>query len=268
MDFPASRAPEKTPVQVKRFNALSMRTTASAIQRSASIVRNLGLVACLFCAVGSAAAETPPLPLQGYRLNLGTPGDYRLEGRAAVNLPTIATINSTTAELADRPYAEMIAAAAREAALDPALVHAVIAVESGYGVAARSAKGAIGLMQLMPETALRYGVRASELAAPEANLRAGTRYLRDLVELFDGRIELALAAYNAGENAVLRSNLRIPPFRETQQYVPAVLALYSRWREARPLYIAPKPPVRLPYLPGTQLDATRMPYSIRDQADY
>lgn len=245
-----------------------MRTTASAIQRSASIVRNLGLVACLFFAVGSAAAETPPLPLQGYRLNLGTPGDYRLEGRAAVNLPTIATINSTTAELADRPYAEMIAAAAREAALDPALVHAVIAVESGYGVAARSVKGAIGLMQLMPETALRYGVRASELAAPEANLRAGTRYLRDLVELFDGRIELALAAYNAGQNAVLRSNLRIPPFRETRQYVPAVLALYSRWREAQPLSIAPKPPVRLPYLPGTQLDATRLPYSIRDQADY
>jgi soluble lytic murein transglycosylase-like protein len=158
----------------------------------------------------------------------------------------------------------MIAAAARAAALDPALVHAVIAVESGYGATAKSPKGAVGLMQVMPETALRYGVRASELATPAANLRAGTRYLRDLFELFDSRIELALAAYNAGEHAVLRNNFRIPPYRETQQYVPAVLALYAKWREAQPLSAPPKIQERTQYLSGTQLDAARLQNSVRE----
>lgn len=139
----------------------------------------------------------------------------------------------TPRRFADQRFSGLIETAARDAALDPALVHAVIAVESGYNPEARSAKGAIGLMQVLPETASRYGV-ADPASSPEANLRAGTRYLRHLMRLFDDRLELVLAAYNAGEHAVLRHGNRIPPYRETQQYVPAVMARYLEWREPAP----------------------------------
>jgi soluble lytic murein transglycosylase-like protein len=145
----------------------------------------------------------------------------------------------------------MIDDAAREAALEPALVHAVISVESGYNAAARSPKGAIGLMQVMPETASRYGVRDAA-RSPQANLKAGTLYLSDLMQLFENRLDLVLAAYNAGENAVLRYGQRIPPYRETQLYVPAVLARYFEWRESLPVAVAAPP--RIQYMPGTVLD--------------
>ena len=153
------------------------------------------------------------------------------------------------AQLADMPFAAEIQRASRQAALDPALVHALIYVESRYNPVARSPKGAIGLMQLMPETARRYGVTKA-VHALEANLRAGTHYLSDLITLFDNRIDLALAAYNAGENAVLRHGMRIPPYRETRDYVPAVLARYRELKEAEP---APGR-VNVTYLPGTRLD--------------
>ena len=120
---------------------------------------------------------------------------------------------------------------------------------------------AVGLMQLLPETAARYGV-PNPARSLQANLRAGTRYLRDLLQLFDDRIELALAAYNAGENAVQRYGLRIPPFRETQEYVPAVLEKYREWKEP-PAPAAPPARVRIQYLPGTVLD----PDSLRAPAN-
>lgn len=117
--------------------------------------------------------------------------------------------------------------------------------------------GAIGLMQVLPGTAARHGV-SDPGGSPEANLRAGTRYLSYLMRLFHDRIDLVLAAYNAGENAVLRYGLRIPPFRETQRYVPAVLARYHEWREPAP-QVSPDPPVanvpdRIRYLVGTRLE--------------
>jgi soluble lytic murein transglycosylase-like protein len=104
-------------------------------------------------------------------------------------------------------------------------------------------------MQLMPETARRYGVTKA-VYAPEANLRAGANYLSYLITFFDNRIDLALAAYNAGENAVVRHGMRIPPYRETRDYVPAVLARYRELKEAEP---APER-VSVTYLPGTRLD--------------
>jgi len=177
-----------------------------------------------------------------YRLNIAEPQSLRLPGRAPAE-PAIPP------QLADKPYAELISSAARKAALDPALVHAVIFVESRYQAAARSPKGAIGLMQVLPETAARYGV-ADPAKSPEANVKAGTLYLQDLMQLFDGRLELALAAYNAGENAVLRYGHRVPPYPETQSYVPAVLARYREWREP----VVTPGPVRIEYLPGTRLD--------------
>lgn len=106
--------------------------------------------------------------------------------------------------------------------VSPHLLEAVIAVESGYNPRAVSPKGAQGLMQLMPATASRFGV--VDPFDPRENVRAGARYLKQLLELFGGELRLALAAYNAGEQAVIRSGHRIPPYAETQRYVPRVLA--------------------------------------------
>jgi soluble lytic murein transglycosylase-like protein len=106
------------------------------------------------------------------------------------------------------------------------LIAAVIRVESGFNRSAVSPKGARGLMQLMPATAERYG--AFDLHDVRTNVLAGTAYLRDLILMFDGRLDLALAGYNAGENAVRKYNNRIPPYPETKHYVSAVLAEYRR----------------------------------------
>lgn len=118
---------------------------------------------------------------------------------------------------------QWIRAIARRHRLDPALVNAVIGVESGFRPQARSPAGAQGLMQLMPGTAQRLGVDDAD--EPLANIEGGSRYLSRLLRDF-GDVRLALAAYNAGEGAVARHGNAIPPYRETQQYVPRVLSLY------------------------------------------
>jgi soluble lytic murein transglycosylase-like protein len=129
-----------------------------------------------------------------------------------------------------KAFAPLISAVARAHRLDPALLHAVIAVESGYDPGARSPKGAIGLMQLMPDTAARYRVR--DIWNPEENLAGGARYLRDLLRLFDDDLNLVLAAYNAGEAAVIQYGNRVPPYPETRNYVPRVLQHYRLYRNA------------------------------------
>ncbi|HJV87694.1 MAG TPA: lytic transglycosylase domain-containing protein [Noviherbaspirillum sp.] len=109
-----------------------------------------------------------------------------------------------------------------------ALLKAIIEVESGFDAGARSPKGAIGLMQVMPATAARYG--QFNLYSPEQNVEVGARYLRDLLAMFDGNVRLAVAAYNAGENAVIRHGRRVPPYQETIRYVPMVMERYDRFR--------------------------------------
>jgi soluble lytic murein transglycosylase-like protein len=199
----------------------------------------------------AVATELAPLAAPEYRLRLDAADAFRLPHKELNAATNPRRDPATSAQLAGRPFAKQIEEAARAVALDPALVHAVIDVESGYNPAARSNKGALGLMQVMPETASRYGVN-DVARSPEANLKAGTLYLRDLMELFDNRIELVLAAYNAGENAVLRHGQSIPPYRETQLYVPAVLAKYRAWQE--PLPAAVSIPTRINYMPGTTLN--------------
>ena len=126
----------------------------------------------------------------------------------------------------DTPYAKMVRAAAQAAKVQPELIHAVIHVESNYQPAARSPAGAVGLMQLMPATAKRYNVK--NRLDPQQNILGGARYLRDLLDLFEDNLSLTLAAYNAGENAVLKHGKRIPPYGETVAYVPKVMALYKK----------------------------------------
>jgi soluble lytic murein transglycosylase-like protein len=128
-------------------------------------------------------------------------------------------------------FAGTIERAAAAATLQSDLVHAVIAVESGFDPRAVSPRGGIGLMQLMPATARRFGV--SDPFDPEQNIRAGTRYLSELLTRFDRNLELALAAYNAGEEAVERNGRRIPPYDETRRYVPSVLKVMESLKARR-----------------------------------
>ncbi len=118
--------------------------------------------------------------------------------------------------------------------IDYALLQALIATESGFDSRAVSPKGAVGLMQLIPPTAERYGVKAGKnvsiekkLTDPVVNIRAGASYLSDLIKMFPGKIELALAAYNAGEGAVQRAGNNIPNYPETKNYVKTVMQLYG-----------------------------------------
>ena len=118
--------------------------------------------------------------------------------------------------------------------IDYELLQALIATESGFDARAVSPKGAVGLMQLIPPTAERYGVRADKdspiakkLTDPKTNIKAGSSYLRDLIDLFPGQLELAIAAYNAGEGAVQRAGNKIPNYPETKNYVKTVMQLYS-----------------------------------------
>ncbi len=127
----------------------------------------------------------------------------------------------------------LIHQAANKHGIDPALVKAVIAAESGFNPQAVSPKGAIGLMQVIPDTGARYGVTgdarrtaAQKLADPKINITTGVRYLSDLLRMFSGNLELVLAAYNAGEGAVQKHGNDIPPYAETQNYVKTVLQFY------------------------------------------
>jgi soluble lytic murein transglycosylase-like protein len=125
-------------------------------------------------------------------------------------------------------FASHIEDAARAYGVEPALIRAVISAESGHNPYARSRAGALGLMQLMPDTAIRYGV--TNRLDPVQNIHGGARYLRDLLKMFNNDLHLAIAAYNAGEEAVMRHGRRIPPFRETIQYVPRVMKFYQQYR--------------------------------------
>ena len=125
-------------------------------------------------------------------------------------------------------YSPIVDVASRAYGVDKALVHAVISAESGYNPSAVSRAGAVGLMQLMPQTAKRYGVK--NILDPVDNIHGGVRYLKDLLMMFNGNIELAVAAYNAGENAVIKYGNKIPPYAETVQYVPKVIGFYRRFQ--------------------------------------
>jgi hypothetical protein len=120
-------------------------------------------------------------------------------------------------------FEQLIAKTAVKHQVDPKLLHAVIQAESAYNPSAVSSAGAVGLMQLMPATAARFGV--TDRYDPIQNIEGGTRYLKHLLHLFNSDLRLAVAAYNAGENAVMRNHNSIPPYAETRHYVSEVLSL-------------------------------------------
>lgn len=136
-----------------------------------------------------------------------------------------------------KKFEPFLTQAAKDFSVDLALLKAVMAAESRFNPQAVSPKGAIGLMQVMPATAQRYGLSADnaqslrqKLADPETNIRLGARYLRDLHIMFPSRPELILASYNAGEGAVQKYNNQIPPYPETQNYVQIVTQFYNMYK--------------------------------------
>jgi soluble lytic murein transglycosylase-like protein len=153
------------------------------------------------------------------RREANNPAAIPVSAGAPVYMPSQANIQR---------YSSLIEAAAKFHGVDSALVHAVISAESGYNAAALSKAGARGLMQLMPATAQRYGV--NNIMDPQENIQGGVKYLRDLLQMFQGNLELAVAAYNAGENAVIRHGHKVPPYTETVNYVPKVLGFYNKFR--------------------------------------
>lgn len=146
----------------------------------------------------------------GWRVVAGSPDD------AAARVPD---------EGRPAAFAPLLAEAAAQTGVDRRLLQAVAQVESGFNPAARSPKGAEGIMQLIPATGRRYGV--TDPYDARQNVLAGARYLADLLRRFDQDVDIALAAYNAGEGAVERFGRRIPPYRETRDYVPRVKRAYQ-----------------------------------------
>lgn len=217
---------------------------------AAKFLVTVALASCSAGAFADTLEDAPTEPatasaaLEGAQYKLSLPNssayvlrdapEYRLQGRWGKPAPLPEATRPIAKYLppVDLPYQAEVLAAAQASGLEPALIHAVIRVESAYNPTAVSPMGAVGLMQLMPDTAKRYGVKNSR--DPTENIRGGTEYLVELKRMFDGDLNLVLAAYNAGENAVLRYGRAIPRFPETLQYIPRVLAEYERLRTLLP----------------------------------
>lgn len=197
----------------------------------------LPLLACVLWASLAPAHGTTPPKIYKY-LNDGTTsfsdqppakGPYTILSLScfACNLNSNVDWHSTRLHLDEFAYA--IDSAVRKYGVEPALVRALIHAESGFNAKARSRKGAMGLMQLMPGTARDMGV--ADPALPDLNIRGGTKYLASLLLRFRGDVKLALAAYNAGPEAVTKY-AGVPPFAETTVYVQRVQILHQRYKDA------------------------------------
>lgn len=195
----------------------------------------IGLFACLCVtaqeASGDIYAFTDDNGTQSFS-NVPTDARYVLAIRTEQDLDR--TTSAAKRESAINPsnrklFSSEIRQAASAFHLDAALLHAVIAVESSYNTRALSGKGAMGLMQLMPETARQYG--AYDPFDPGQNIWAGAQHLSDLLQHFGNNLPLALAAYNSGEANVVKYRVSIPPFSETMAYVPRVIRLYKKYQQ-------------------------------------
>jgi soluble lytic murein transglycosylase-like protein len=203
------------------------------MRKRATIAACIFFATLAFCVLPADAQIAKVVADSGrqFFVNADPPNPGKLVGakaRAAIYLPAEASFTGRArpALSIDRDGAEkLVREAADRHRVDPALVRAVIETESNWNPGAVSRKGAIGLMQLMPTTAQRFGV--NEAFSPQQNVDAGVRYLKTLLQRYDGNLDLALAAYNAGEGAVDKAH-GIPAFRETRNYVQKVQNAYFR----------------------------------------
>jgi soluble lytic murein transglycosylase-like protein len=196
-----------------------------------------------------------------YSLFYRAPMQTAAPGADVPAAPAVPELNPKLAEFFEsspryRSIRPLLQDAAQRYRVDYALLQALVATESGFDAAAVSPKGAIGLMQVMPDTARRFGVDSdrwksveAKLADPKTNVNLGTRYLRLLIDMFPGKLDLALAAYNAGEGAVQRAGNKVPNYKETQNYVSTVGELYAALKP-------PVPPAKVAKAAGGRVRAT------------
>lgn len=173
------------------------------------------------------ASDAEEITLSSNALN-GTAVE-KIEVEELADVQQLQPSSSIPVDLQRMPFHQEVLEAANQTTLEPALIHAVIAVESKHNPKAISKKGAMGLMQLMPATAQDYGLNRVRLQDNRQNILVGAKHLKALLRQFDGNLELALAAYNAGPAAVKKYHDRIPPFEETKLYVPKVLKYYRKY---------------------------------------
>ena len=179
-------------------------------------------------ASGAIYLTDAPSPGEQYELLVESPREPVREAVVIASPKTESKVGIDNAAVQNALYQDEVLAAAKNSGVETALLHAVITAESNYNPRAISPKGATGLMQLMPRTARQYGV--SNLYDPSQNIQGGAKYLAYLLELFKNDFVLAVAAYNAGENAVIQHGNKVPPFRETRGYVSKVMELYKKYR--------------------------------------
>jgi soluble lytic murein transglycosylase-like protein len=191
----------------------------SLVPKAADAAKTNGLAAQ--SKVSSTLKNAPVTALNPNAASVTTTPIYIAD--AQLTVPTFTTELGTTG---NPTYDGFVKQSAARHGVDPNLVFAVMRQESGFNSRAVSYKGASGLMQLMPATARRFGV--TNIFDPAQNIDAGTKYLRFLLDMFNGDVKLALAGYNAGENAVVNSGYQIPRYRETQNYVKSISAKYTR----------------------------------------
>lgn len=158
----------------------------------------------------------------------------------AVAIEALETARALGRPVPNEAVFQWVEVMASRMSVDPRLAHAIVRAESNYDPYAVSPKGAMGLMQLMPATAEKYGVKVGDLFDVERNLETGLRHFRYLMQRLDGDLRLALAAYNAGEGAVARYG-GIPPYRETQNYVRRIMSDYVGGESSRLVQRLPQP---------------------------
>jgi hypothetical protein len=221
------------------------------INRSQRIAARVVLVATLLLAVQPACAQIASYVDESGKLTYINGDSPQPRHGSSINSPPTARLRRATSDVfsavarkpTDSGLDQIVRDAAQRHRIDPALVKAVISTESGWNTRAISQKGAVGLMQLIPATAQRYGV--GNPFDPAQNVEGGTTYLESLLDHYGGDLTRSLAAYNAGEHAVDLSR-GVPAYRETQRYVQKVTSAYFRPDSGRTstLWSPPRPLVR------------------------
>ncbi len=205
-------------------------TALSAFAQSGSYrVDNFDFANAVKIAMPQTAAAKPMVKQRGKRLVAARNFEY-----APSNLPTVRTTSMDVSPLSgfttgDANIDSFIVDSGHRNSVDPLLLYSIMHQESTFKARAMSNKGARGLMQLMPGTAARFGV--SSIWDPRQNIEGGARYMRFLLDQFNGDVPLALAGYNAGEGAVMKYGNRIPPYSETQEYVRRISKRYNLIRD-------------------------------------
>ena len=227
----------------------SIAATAASAQTSTYSFDNFDTQAGVKLYTPPAPAASPARRMKGSRMKLASAQPLASASTvSAIVRPTLLTFDSTATSLSaptslrnfttgDAQIDGYIAQSATNNGLDPLLIYSIMHQESSFKLRATSPKGARGLMQLMPGTAARYGV--TNIYDPRQNIEGGARYMRFLLDRFDGDLSLALAGYNAGEGAVDKYGWRIPPYTETQEYVRRISRRYNLLRDPNAALYAP-----------------------------